>query len=173
MDPSELQAYSLPTNNFQNPNIHHNRQTIWTPAGTGHNGHKQKGSKRTEMDVMEDQLMISNAISENCWKRRKTLATAWISYKKAIESVPQSWTIKCTNLYKVHPMITRWTESSMSRLKTNVTLVHSQGVLVIGPISTKRGKFHKPIKHRTPKDCIWLYAGWKDQGLLPVLCWWP
>ena len=40
------------------------------------------------------QLMINNAILENCKKRKKNLSTAWIDYKKAFDSVSHSWILK-------------------------------------------------------------------------------
>ena len=81
--------------------------------------------------------MINNAILENCRKRKRNLSTTLIDYKKAFGSVPHSWIIKCMTLYKVHPMITNFIKSSMTRWKTNMTLIHKQGVLETGPISIK------------------------------------
>ena len=84
--------------------------------------------------------MFNNAILEN-WKKRKNLSTGWIGYKKALDSVPHSYIIKCMTPYKVHPMVTDLIKSSMTRWKTNMTLVHKQGVLETGPISIKWGLF--------------------------------
>jgi len=89
----------------------------------------------------KDQLMINNAILENC-RKKKNLSTAWIDYKKAFDSVPHSWILKCMKLYKVHPIITHFIESSMSKWKTNMILTHNEGTLETGPISIKRGIFH-------------------------------
>ena len=90
---------------------------------------------------LKDQLMINNAILENCRKRKKNLSTAWIDYIKAFDSVPHSWIIKCMALYKVHPKITNFTKSSMTRWKTNTTLVDKQGVLETAQNSIKQGIF--------------------------------
>ncbi len=53
---------------------------------------------------MQDQLMINDAMPENCKKIHKNLSIAWIDYMKAFNSVPHSW-IKCMNMHNVHPMI--------------------------------------------------------------------
>ena len=48
---------------------------------------EQRGGKK-DCYGCKDQLMINNAILENCKKRKKNLSTAWIDYKKAFDSVP-------------------------------------------------------------------------------------
>ena len=70
-------------------------------------------------------------------EEERNLSTTLIDYKKAFGSVPHFWIIKCMALYKVHPMITNFIKSSMTRWKTNMTLIHKQGVLETGPISIK------------------------------------
>ena len=66
---------------------------------------------------------------------QRVARTAWIDYKKAFASVPHSWIIKYMTLYKVHPMITNFIKSIMTRWKTNMTLAHKQGILETGPFS--------------------------------------
>ena len=44
-------------------------------------------------------------------------------------------------MYKIHPVLITFTEESMSQWKTNMTLVHKEGVLETGPIRIKRGIF--------------------------------
>ena len=85
--------------------------------------------------------MINNAILENCRKRKKNLSTAWIDYKKAFDSVPHSLILKCFQMYKIHPVLLTFIEESMSQWKTNMTLVHKEGVLETRPIRIKRGIF--------------------------------
>ena len=102
---------------------------------------EQRGGKE-EYYGCKDQLMINNAILENCKKRKKNLSTAWIQYKKAFDSVPHSCILKCLQLYKIHPVLITFIEESMSQWKTNMTLVHKEGVLETGPIrNNKRGLF--------------------------------
>ena len=75
-------------------------------------------------------------------EEEKEPINSWIDYKKkAFDSVPHSYIIKCMTLYKLHAMITNFIKSSMTRWKTNMTLVHKQGVLETGSISIKQGIF--------------------------------
>ena len=48
---------------------------------------KQRGGKK-DCYGYKDQLMINNAILENCKKRKKNLSTPRIDYKKAFDSTP-------------------------------------------------------------------------------------
>ena len=52
--------------------------------------------------------MSNNATVENCRRIKKSLSTAWIDYKKAFDGAPHSWIIKCMDLYKIHPMVSRF-----------------------------------------------------------------
>ena len=61
--------------------------------------------------------MINNAILENCKKRKKNLSTAWIDYKRAFDSVPHSWILKCLQMYKIHPVLITFVEESMSQME--------------------------------------------------------
>ena len=97
---------------------HLEKEAIMTP--------EQRGGKK-DCYGCKDQLMINNAILENCMKRKKNLSTAWIDYKKAFDSVPHSWIIKCLQMYKIHPVLITFIEESMSQWKTNMTLVHKGG----------------------------------------------
>ena len=101
---------------------------------------EQRGGKK-DCYGCKDQLMINNAILENCRKKQKNLSTAWIDYKKAFDSVPHSWIIKCMEMYKVHPMLTTFIKTTMNDWKTNMTLVHEKGTMETGPINIKRGIF--------------------------------
>ena len=41
-------------------------------------------------------------------------------------------------MYKIHSVLITFIEESMSQWKTNMTLVHKEGVLEMGPIRIKR-----------------------------------
>ena len=69
------------------------------------------------------------------------MSTAWIDYKKAFGSVPNSWILNCLQMYKIQPVLIIFIEESMHQWKTNMTLVHKEGVLKTGPIRIKRGIF--------------------------------
>ena len=101
---------------------------------------EQRGGKKNCYGC-KDQLMINNAILENCKKSKKNLSTAWIDYKKAFDSVPHSWILKCLQMYRIHPVLITFIEESMSQWRTNMTLVYKEGVLETGPIRIKRGIF--------------------------------
>ena len=62
------------------------------------------------------------------------MSTAWIDYKKAFDSGPHSWILKCLQMYKIHPVLITFIEESMHQWKTNMTLVHKERVLETGPI---------------------------------------
>ena len=99
---------------------------------------EERGGKK-DCYGCRDQLLINNATLENCEKRKKNLSTAWIDYSKAFDSVPHSWILKCLQMYKIQPVLITFIEKSMSQWKTNMTLVHKEGVLETGPIRIKRG----------------------------------
>ena len=44
-------------------------------------------------------------------------------------------------MYKIHPVLITFIEESMSQWKTNMTLVHKEGVLETEQIRIKRGIF--------------------------------
>ena len=111
---------------------HLEKESIMTP--------EQRGGKK-DCYGCKDQLMINNAILENCKKKKKNLSTAWIDYKKAFDHVPHSWILVCFRMYKINPVLTTFIEASMRQWKTNMVLVHESGVLETGPISIKRGIF--------------------------------
>ena len=68
---------------------HLEKEAIMTP--------EQRGRKK-DCYGCKDQLMINNTILDNCKKKKKNLSTAWIDYKKAFDSVPHSWILKCLQM---------------------------------------------------------------------------
>ena len=70
------------------------------------------------------------------------MSTGWIDYKKALDSVPHSWILKCLQMYKMHPVLITFIEECMSQWKTNMTF-HKEGVLETGP--SREGLFHKEV----------------------------
>ena len=59
---------------------------------------EQKGCKRGCYGTI-DHLLLNKARLENCKMWRTKLSTAWIDYKKAFNSVPHSYMIKCMQIY--------------------------------------------------------------------------
>ena len=111
---------------------HLEKESIMTP--------EQRGGKK-DCYGCKDQLMINNAILENCKKKKKNLSIVWIDYKKAFDSVPHSWILACLRMYKINQVLTTFIEESMRQWKTSMVLLHESGVLETGPISIKRGIF--------------------------------
>ena len=111
---------------------HLQKEAIMTP--------EQRGGKK-DCYGCKDQLMINNAILENCKKRKKNLSTVLIYYKKAFGSVLHSWILRRMQIYKIHPVLMTSIEESMSCWNNNMALVHNEGGLETGPIRIKRGIF--------------------------------
>ena len=100
---------------------------------------EQRGEKK-DCYGYKDQLMINNAILENCKTKKTNVSTAWTDYK-AFDSVSHSWILKCLQMYKIHPVLRAFIDQSMSYWKTNMTLAYKEGVLETGPIRIRRGIF--------------------------------
>lgn len=101
---------------------------------------EQKGCRRGSYGC-KDQLLINKAIIEDAKKRKKNLSTAWIDYKKAFDSVPHDWILKCLEMYKLSPIIVQFLTSSMDQWKTTLILNHSEGTLYSRQISINSGIF--------------------------------
>ena len=59
---------------------------------------EQKGCRKRLRG--EDQLFADKAILKNCRRRMTNLSMAWIDYKKAYDSVPHSWILKCLEIVR-------------------------------------------------------------------------
>ena len=104
---------------------------------------EQRGGKK-DCYGCKDQLMINNAILENCKAKKKNVSTAWIDYKKAFDSVPHSWILRCLQMYKIHPVLIEFIEQRMNHWKTNMTLFYNEGVWGINK-SKSRKQFSRVI----------------------------
>ena len=101
---------------------------------------EQKGCKR-ESYGCKDQLLVNKMVLEDCKTRRKNLSTAWIDYKKAFDSVPHSWIMKCMEIYKICPVVTQFNTAAMKTWKSTLVLNHPEGSLTSRPINIKSGIF--------------------------------
>ena len=101
---------------------------------------EQKGCMREKLGT-KDQLLINKAILEDCRKRQRNLSMAWIDYKKAFDSVPHSWILRCLELYNINEEIRAFLRSQMRKWKTTITLNHSEGQIVVPGIKIQRGIF--------------------------------
>ena len=66
---------------------------------------------------------------------------AWNDYKKAFDSVPHSWIIEATKIYKLCPKIIQLMQDIMPRWKTTLNLKSSEKTIIIPEVSIKKGIF--------------------------------
>ena len=55
---------------------------------------EQKGVRRRARGC-KDHLLLDKALMKVAKKKQRNLSMMWIDYKKAYDSVPHSWIIKC------------------------------------------------------------------------------
>ena len=86
-------------------------------------------------------MLINNSILEDCKRRARNLSMAWIDYKKAYDSVPHSWILKCLDIYKISPPIKDFLKSQMQKWTMNITLRNTEGEIHLPDVKVKRGIF--------------------------------
>ena len=101
---------------------------------------EQKGCIKGSYGCKE-QLLINKAIIEDAKARKKNLTTAWVDYKKAFDSIPHSWILKCLEMYNISPIMKEFIESSMKNWKTTLYLSHEEGTLTSREININSGIF--------------------------------
>ena len=70
---------------------------------------------------MKDQLLIDRTILEDCRKRRKNLAMAWIDYRKAYDFVPHSWILECLDMLGIADNVRCFLKKSMKKWELLLT----------------------------------------------------
>jgi len=80
-------------------------------------------------------------ILENCRRNKRNLSSAWIDYKKAFDSVPHSWIIKCLKMFKINPTVVNFITASMKKWKTTLHLNESNGSMKSRKININSGIF--------------------------------
>ena len=68
---------------------------------------------------------------------------AWIDYKKAFDSVPQSWIKRCLKLCNINEEIQLILTNQMKKCKTNITLKYTKGKKSIEGVKIRRGIFQR------------------------------
>ena len=101
---------------------------------------EQKGCIRNKLGT-KDQLLINKTILEDCKRRQRNLSMAWIDYKKAFDSVPHSWILRCLDLYNINRDIRTFMSNQMEKWKTSITLNHAEGQIQIKDVKIQRGIF--------------------------------
>ena len=98
--------------------------------------HEQKGIRPAARGT-KDQLAIDRTVAMDNKSRHTNLTMAWIDYKKAYDSIPHSWILRCLQLYKIDENIQAVIHQSMKLWKT--TLTHDKEE--IADIQIRRGIF--------------------------------
>ena len=99
---------------------------------------EQKGCIRNRMGT-KDQLLINKTVLEHARRSQRNLSMAWIDYKKAFDSVPHSWILRCMELYKVDESLIKFFSTQMTTWKTDMTLRHNKGEITLPDVKIKRG----------------------------------
>jgi len=81
---------------------------------------EQKGCFRQSRGT-KDQLLINKLVMCDA-KRKKNLCMVWIDFRKAFDSVPHDWIIKCLQLYGVNSQIQQFLFHSMRLWHTILTV---------------------------------------------------
>lgn len=87
----------------------------------------------------KDQLLLSQAITEESTKNKKSLYQAWIDYRKAFDSIPHTWLIKACELAGVHQIIINFCKELMKTWKTQMVLISPNETITTTEIKIKRG----------------------------------
>lgn len=98
--------------------------------------HEQKGA-RPQCRGTKDQLAIDRTITHDNKRRHTNLAMAWIDYRKAYDSVPHAWILKCMDIYKVNRKVCELITQSMKQWKTTIRF----GRETFGDLQIRRGIF--------------------------------
>ena len=64
----------------------------------------QKGCARGQLGCV-DHLLLNSRIWHQVKSKNRSLAVAWLDYKKAYDSVPHNWIIQCLKMFHFHPTI--------------------------------------------------------------------
>ena len=101
---------------------------------------EQKGCKKGSYGC-KNQLLMNKMLLENAKSKHRNLSTAWIDYKKAFDSVPHFWILRCLELFKISPTLINFLRSSIRMWETNLFLSHSNGILSSPGMKIKCGIF--------------------------------
>ena len=82
---------------------------------------QQKGNKRKSRGT-KDQLLIDKLITTTARRKHRNLRMVWIDYRKAYDSVPHSWIIKCLRMFGIADNIIAFLEISMSSWQTELQI---------------------------------------------------
>lgn len=66
------------------------------------------------------QLLADRAVAQDCKTRLTNLCTAWIDYKKAYDSMSQTWILECLELYKINRTPRAFIRNSVEMWRTTL-----------------------------------------------------
>ena len=78
----------------------------------------------------KDQLLINKMIIEDCKKKKKNLSMTWIDYRKAYDSVLQSWILQTLQMYRFNKKLIKFMETSTSNWKITIKLSYNDGCII-------------------------------------------
>ena len=112
---------------------------------------EQKGCRNGSYGT-KDQLLINKMILENAHSKHRNLSTAWIDYKKALDSVPHAWIMRSLDLFGISLVLIQFLKSCMS-LWDQCLPTRSYRLRIIkdgtNPMCRLCGKFEETIEHIT------------------------
>ena len=82
-------------------------------------------------------------ILENSKSKKRNMSSAWIDYKKALDSVAHSWIIRNLNMFKTTPSIVNFINANMKSWKTTLHLNHNNGTIKSRRININSGIFQR------------------------------
>lgn len=80
---------------------------------------EQKGCKRKSRGC-KDQLLIDQAVIDNCRRRKTNLSVGWIDFKKAYDSISHSWILGALESLGVSKTWTKFLEREMQNWRTQI-----------------------------------------------------
>ena len=116
----------------------HNKDSAWI-----------KGKEDLHKDLKAQPWRAINVEETTCainkssnWKSpgKDKVSNFWL-YKKAFDSVPHTWIIKCMEIYKICPVTVNFIAESMRCWKPTLHLNHAEGSMTSRPINIKSGIF--------------------------------
>ena len=101
---------------------------------------EQKGCRR-ESYGCKDKMLINQMIIEDCKSKHRNLSMAWIDYCKAFDSVPHSWILKVSHLFKISLVLINFLRINMSMWERTLNQIHHNGNLKSKPMKINSGIF--------------------------------
>jgi hypothetical protein len=96
----------------------------------------RSGSRGTK-----EQLLVDMVVTSQAYHEQRNISIGWIDYKKAFDSVPHAWLVRCLKLYKVDSTLTDFLQVCMSRWSTVLSVSGTSESFLTRPVRIRRGIF--------------------------------